>query len=69
MTTASKGNEKFAAELMTRKLVTVRLEDSLRKCYQLMRDKGIRHLPVVDGTCSNCWWLFWARLRTDTCSP
>ncbi len=37
-----------ASEWMSKGLVTVNAGDSLRKCYQLMKDKQIRHLPVVD---------------------
>lgn len=33
---------------MSYKMVTVELEDSLLKAFQLMRDQGIRHLPVTD---------------------
>ena len=43
------GTEKLAADWMSRHLVTVECGDSLRKCYQLMQERGIRHLPVTDG--------------------
>lgn len=33
---------------MSRKLVTVECEDSLRKAYQVMQDRKIRHLPVTE---------------------
>lgn len=39
-----------AGNLMTRRLITVGAEDSLRKAYQIMQDRRIRHLPVVDRT-------------------
>jgi IMP dehydrogenase len=35
-------------EIMTTKVVTVRLEQSVEDCMALMTDKRIRHLPVVD---------------------
>jgi len=42
--------DKVAGEIMSKKLVTVRLDDSVRKAYQIMQDRKIRHLPVSDGT-------------------
>jgi CBS domain-containing protein len=36
-------------DLMTSKLVTVTMEDSVEACMQLMTDKKIRHLPVVEN--------------------
>jgi len=39
-------------EIMTKKLITVNLADSVRKAYQIMQDNRIRHLPVVDQ-CEN----------------
>jgi CBS domain-containing protein len=35
--------------VMTRDPVTVRPGDHVRECAQLIREKGFRHLPVVDG--------------------
>ncbi len=40
--------ERNAAEVMSKRLVTVRWDDSVRKAYQLMQDRQIRHLPVCD---------------------
>lgn len=40
--------EQTASEIMSRKLVTVSLEDSVRKAYQVMKERNIRHLPVTD---------------------
>lgn len=37
------------SDYMTRKLVTVTPDTGVREAYFLMRDKDIRHLPVVDG--------------------
>jgi CBS domain-containing protein len=37
------------AEIMTREVTTVRPETSVEKCMQLMTDKRVRHLPVMDG--------------------
>jgi len=45
----STGTEKIAGDWMSRNLVTVECGDSLRKCYELMQEHGIRHLPVTDG--------------------
>lgn len=43
----SQGNEQVA-DVMSKKLITVRLEDSVRTAYQIMQDRKIRHLPVCD---------------------
>jgi acetoin utilization protein AcuB len=40
--------DKTASQIMSKKLITVRYDDSVRKAYQLMQDKKIRHLPVSD---------------------
>lgn len=37
------------SELMTTRLITVSPEDSVEACMQLMTDKHIRHLPVVEN--------------------
>ena len=37
-------------EIMTRDVITVLGETSLGECLQLVTDRGIRHLPVTDGT-------------------
>ncbi|MFD2533034.1 CBS domain-containing protein [Gracilimonas halophila] len=36
-------------EIMTDKVIRVTSTDSVNLCMQLMTDKKIRHLPVVDG--------------------
>lgn len=36
------------SEYMTRKVITVRPETGLREAFFLMRDEGIRHLPVIN---------------------
>jgi CBS domain-containing protein len=36
-------------DLMTTKLITVSPEDSVEACMQLMTDKHIRHLPVIEN--------------------
>lgn len=35
-------------QIMTHKLVTVQLEDSIQKAYEILRERKIRHLPVRD---------------------
>ena len=37
------------SEIMTRKVVCVRPEQSVEDCMALMTDKRIRHLPVLQG--------------------
>ena len=37
------------AEIMTADVVTVRLDDSVEHCMQLMTDRRFRHLPVTEG--------------------
>lgn len=37
------------AEVMTSKPVVVDLHDSLEKCLKVMKQAGIRHLPVIEG--------------------
>jgi CBS domain-containing protein len=37
------------SELMTKTVITVSPSDDIEHCMQLMTDKHIRHLPVVDG--------------------
>lgn len=36
-------------EVMTRKLITITPQDDVRHCMELMIDKKLRHLPVLDG--------------------
>lgn len=33
---------------MTKNLITIRAEETLAQAWRLMREKGIRHLPVLD---------------------
>ncbi len=35
-------------DIMTAKVVTVRLDDSIEHCMQLVTDRRIRHLPVLE---------------------
>lgn len=45
-----KSHETMVSEIMTEKVITISPEDSIDTCMELMRDKHIRHLPVlVDG--------------------
>lgn len=37
-------------QIMSSPVVTVRSEDEVRHCMQLMTERRIRHLPVVDAT-------------------
>ncbi|MDZ7644539.1 MAG: CBS domain-containing protein [Woeseiaceae bacterium] len=37
------------SEIMTRNVVTVDSNTNIQQCMELMTDKRIRHLPVVDG--------------------
>ena len=39
----------IVSEVMSKKLVTVKKSDSLKKAQDLMVEKSIRHLPVLDG--------------------
>ena len=38
----------LVGEVMSKKLITVKKSDSLKKAQGLMVEKSIRHLPVVD---------------------
>lgn len=38
------------SEYMTRKVMTAAPDDGVRETYFRMRDAGIRHLPVLDGS-------------------
>ena len=40
--------ERTANEIMSKNLSMVNLKDSVRKAYQMMKEKSIRHLPVLD---------------------
>ncbi|MDB5119564.1 MAG: histidine kinase [Sphingobacteriales bacterium] len=41
--------ETAISEVMTSKLLTITKEDSIDHCMQLMTEKHIRHLPVLDA--------------------
>ncbi|HEY0272969.1 MAG TPA: CBS domain-containing protein [Chitinophaga sp.] len=41
--------ETLIRDIMTEHPISVTAEDTLEHCMQLMTDKHIRHLPVVDG--------------------
>jgi CBS domain-containing protein len=41
--------ETTVAEIMTRNLKTVGLNDSVQECMQLMTENRFRHLPVIEG--------------------
>jgi acetoin utilization protein AcuB len=40
----------IVGEVMSKKMVTVKKSDSLKKAQDIMVEKSIRHLPVMDGT-------------------
>ena len=40
--------EPHTREIMSKKLITIRYEVSLRTAYQVMNERKIRHLPVTD---------------------
>lgn len=37
-------------DVMTKKVMTIGLEQPLTKAYEMMQSKGIRHLPVMTGS-------------------
>ena len=39
----------IVGEVMSKKMITVKKSDSLKKAQDLMVEKSIRHLPVMDG--------------------
>ena len=41
-------NNTSVGDIMTAKVISVTPRTSTRECMQLMSDKGIRHLPVLD---------------------
>jgi CBS domain-containing protein len=41
--------KQVAYEIMTKKITTIAVNDSVRKAYQIMREKNVRHLPVIDS--------------------
>ena len=38
------------SDIMTKKLLTVNPEGSVAECMQIMTEKRVRHLPVLEGT-------------------
>lgn len=42
--------DRQAADVMTTDLVTARADETIAAVGRLMRDTGVRHVPVVDGT-------------------
>ena len=42
-------NETQVREIMSAPVITVRPDQSVRECMQIVTDKRIRHLPVVTG--------------------
>ncbi len=42
-------HETAVSEIMSDHVITVSPEDSLEKCMEFMRDKHVRHLPVLDN--------------------
>ena len=42
-------DETSVKDVMTAKVITIDLEDKLEDAMQIMSDKHIRHLPVMDG--------------------
>ncbi len=43
-------HETLVGDIMTRNLFTITLKDSIETCMGLMRDKHIRHLPVLENS-------------------
>ncbi len=42
--------ETLVKEIMTQQVITVSPEDHIDKCMELMSEKHIRHLPILEGT-------------------
>lgn len=42
-------NDALIEELMTRELISVRMDTALHECLTLITENRIRHLPVVEG--------------------
>ncbi|NQD37056.1 CBS domain-containing protein [Permianibacter sp. IMCC34836] len=40
---------KLVADLMTRNVLSLRDNQTLKEAHALIRDKGIRHIPIVDA--------------------
>ena len=43
-------HETMVSEIMTQKVITVSSDDDLDQCMELMSERDIRHLPVLNGT-------------------
>ena len=43
-------NEAKVSDVMTSKLITINTKHSLNQCMQIMTDKHIRHLPIVNDS-------------------
>ena len=41
--------ETLVKDIMTQHVITVSPEDNIDKCMELMSEKHIRHLPIIDG--------------------
>lgn len=41
---------KFAIEVMTKNVISIKRNDDVKKCFELMIKHEIRHLPVVEET-------------------
>ncbi|MBP3000684.1 CBS domain-containing protein [Acinetobacter baumannii] len=46
---AEKSYSTTVAEIMTAKVITVGLNNTVEECLQLMTDRHLRHLPVLDN--------------------
>ncbi|MGC4069124.1 MAG: CBS domain-containing protein [Polyangiaceae bacterium] len=44
-----RSQDTLVEEIMTRRVFTVTLEQTIQDCMRIMTDQQIRHLPVVDG--------------------
>ncbi|MVM38181.1 CBS domain-containing protein [Spirosoma sp. HMF3257] len=42
-------DDTLIADVMTANVITIGLDQRLEECMQIMSDKHIRHLPVMDG--------------------
>ena len=43
-------NDAKVSEVMTSKVITINTKQSIDQCMQIMTDKHIRHLPIVNDT-------------------
>ena len=55
-----------AADCMTRPVVTVTPDTSVEDCCQIMEDKRVRRVPVVDDTGACCGIVALADIARDT---